>query len=86
MTPSDNICLLMQEKIKAEVKKDTEKARELVTAKLNQIKENLAAQVKNVKENIPDLSGLANEYKQELGKLRDELLAVKSIKEVVDIV
>lgn len=58
----------------------------MVTAKLNKVKENLAAQVKNVKENIPDLSNLANDYKQELGKLRDELLAVKSIKEVVDIV
>lgn len=68
------------------MKKDTDQARELVTTKLNKVKENLSTQIKNVKENIPDLSNLANDYKQGLGKLRDELLAVKSIKEVVDIV
>lgn len=50
------------------------------------IKDDLGAQVKNVQDNILDLSALRNEYKQELEKLRDELLSVKSIKEIANAV
>lgn len=68
------------------MKKDTDKARELVTSRCNKIKSDFSTQVKNVKDNIVDLSNLRNDYKQELDQLRDELLAVKSIKEFADAV
>jgi len=74
------------EKVKAVGAEDTQKAREQVTAKVNKVKEDLAAQVQRIKDNVPDLSNLNNDYKQELTELRKELLAVKSIKEVVDVV
>lgn len=86
MVRNDVNQLIFQENVRKEVKQDTDKARELITKRVDDIKNKLNNQVKNVKDNISDLSKLNNDYKEELEKLRKELLAVESIKQIVDAV
>lgn len=75
---------VFQKIAKTKVTEESKKARDELEKRFQKVKESLTTQVNSVKENLPDYSKLNAEYKNELQKLGDELLADKSIKELVD--
>lgn len=70
---------------KAKLLDDTKKARSEFEAHLAQAKNKLTGQINTIKENLPDFSKFNAEYKAELEKFSEDLLADKSIKELVEL-
>jgi len=70
---------------KAKVIDDTKKARSEVETRANQAKQKLTEQINAIKGNLPDFSKFNAEYKAELEKFSDDLLADKSIKQLVEL-
>lgn len=64
---------------------DAKRSRNEFESRLNQAKQSLTGQVNSVKENLPDFSKLNADYKEEFEKFSEDLLADKSIKELVDL-
>ncbi|XP_031633758.1 apolipophorins-like [Contarinia nasturtii] len=64
---------------------DAKQARNEFESRINQAKNLLTTQVNSVKENLPDFSKLNADYKEEFENFSDDLLADKSIKELVDL-
>lgn len=64
---------------------DGKRARSEFEARINQAKQSLTGQVNSVKESLPDFSKLNADYKEEYEKFSEDLLADKSIKELVEL-
>jgi len=64
---------------------DGKRARSEFESRVNQAKQSLTGQVNSVKESLPDFSKLNADYKEEYEKFSEDLLADKSIKELVEL-
>jgi len=70
---------------KAKIVDDTKKARGEFENHVTGAKNKLTGQINTIKENLPDFSKFNAEYKAELEKFSEDLLADKSIKEFVEL-
>lgn len=82
---SNTFRIPLQKTAKAKVLDDTKKARVEFESRVAQAKNKLTGQVNTIKDNLPDFTKFNAEYKAELEKFSEDLLADKSIKELVEL-
>lgn len=75
----------MQKNAQTKLVEDGRRARSEFESRINQAKQSLTQQVNTVKESLPDFSKLNADYKEEYEKFSEDLLADKSIKELVEL-
>lgn len=75
----------MQKNARAKLTEDGKRARNGFEARINQAKQSLTTQVNSIKDNLPDFTRLNTDYKEEFEKFSEDLLADKSIKELVEL-
>lgn len=75
----------VQKNARAKLTEDGKRARNGFETRIGQAKQSLTTQVNSIKQNLPDFSKLKDDYKEEFEKFSEDLLADKSIKELVDL-
>lgn len=75
----------LQKSAHGKLTEDGKKARSAVENRINQAKQAITTQVNGIKDGLPDFSKLNADYKEEFEKFSEDLLADKSIKELVDL-
>lgn len=66
------------------VRKDSESSRNELNKRFDGIRNSVTQQLNKIKENLADYKNVNAEYKQELEKFADELMADKNIKEFAE--
>lgn len=77
--------LFVQKNARTKLTEDGKRARNGFETRINQAKQSLTTQVNSIKDNLPDFTRLNEDYKEEFEKFSEDLLADKSIKELVDL-
>lgn len=67
------------------MKADIQQSQGEAKKRFESIKQSLVKQINDIKSNVIDTSSVSTDFKNELSKVSDELLAEKSIKNLVEL-